>query len=88
MPATGHAGRGGFSLTHVLFLVVALTATFDANAWDWHVTEFHYQRGKLAAPAFAGGTRSQTNIYTLQHASGWGFGDVFFFRRLSRRRTC
>lgn len=56
-----------------------LGAAGEAAAWQWHTTELHYQRGRLAAPAFAGGARSDTHILTLQHASGWGFGDLFAF---------
>jgi len=50
-----------------------------AQAADWSSTEVHYKYGRLLAPAFAGGRDASTNILTLQHASGWGFGDVFFF---------
>lgn len=50
-----------------------------ASAAEWSTTELHYQHGQLLAPEFAGGGDAATNILTLQHASGWGFGDVFFF---------
>lgn len=51
----------------------------NVQAADWSTTELHYQYGRLLAPEFAGGADAATNILTLQHASGWGFGDVFFF---------
>ncbi|WP_210186212.1 hypothetical protein [Hyphomicrobium sp. CS1GBMeth3] len=48
-----------------------------ASAADWSTTEVQFQYGKLDSP-FAGGT-AWTPIITLQHASGYSFGDVFFF---------
>jgi len=47
-------------------------------AADWSSTEIQYQYGKLDVP-FSGGNTSNTHIVTLQHASGYSFGDVFFF---------
>lgn len=52
-------------------------ASTAATAADWSTTEIQYQGGKLDNP-FVGGSEF-TNIITLQHASGWKFGDVFFF---------
>lgn len=70
-------------MTNRLLLFTALlVASFNnvlAITPQWQVNELHYQRGTLAAPTFAGGARSDTQILTLQHASGWGFGDLFFF---------
>jgi hypothetical protein len=48
-----------------------------ASAADWSSTEIQYQYGNLNSP-FAGG-KAMTSIVTLQHASGYSFGDVFFF---------
>lgn len=62
-----------------LLCLLLLAAPGDAAAWQWQTTELHYQYGRLAAPVFAGGARSDTRIVTFQHASGWGFGDVFLF---------
>lgn len=45
----------------------------------WSKTEIHLQYGRLAAPSFFGGARADTTILTFQHASGWRFGDNFFF---------
>lgn len=59
-------------------LLVAFSTT--AAAMDWSVNEIQYQRGNLKAPSFAGGgCQSMTDIVTVQHASGWGIGDLFFF---------
>lgn len=58
---------------------LALAGT-SAFALDWSVNEIQYQRGNLKAPSFAaGGGQSMTDIYTLQHASGWSVGELFFF---------
>lgn len=67
----------GFALAGVL--IAGLVGMNRATAVQWQINELHYQRGTLAAPTFAGGTQSDTDILTLQHASGWDFGDLFFF---------
>ncbi|MDR9435827.1 MAG: hypothetical protein RI563_03055, partial [Thiohalophilus sp.] len=59
--------------------IAAITVTEHSPAMQWQTTELHYQRGTLAAPVFAGSARSDTDILTLQHASGWKFGDLFLF---------
>jgi len=67
-------------LTGRVFLsLILISCSIHAHAWQWQTTELHYQRGRLAAPVFAGGARSDTDVITLQHASGWNFGDVFLF---------
>lgn len=66
-------------LTLASILIAGLVGMDNSAALQWQVNELHYQRGTLAAPAFAGGARSDTDILTLQHASGWGFGELFFF---------
>jgi nucleoside-specific outer membrane channel protein Tsx len=47
------------------------------------VTEVQFQYGSLDVPTFATGGKKNvtqdTAIVTLQHVSGWAFGDVFFF---------
>lgn len=54
-----------------------------ASAADWSVTEIQYEHGYLLDPKFINGqnvdTHDSTPIVTLQHASGYSFGDVFFF---------
>jgi nucleoside-specific outer membrane channel protein Tsx len=62
-----------------LLVAVALMAAWPARAAQWSVTELQWQRGRLKAPKFAGSAQPATNILTIQHASGWGFGDVFLF---------
>ncbi|MFA5949969.1 MAG: hypothetical protein WC807_06765 [Hyphomicrobium sp.] len=57
--------------------LAAVTTTGTAQAADWSNTEIQYQYGRLDNP-FAG-TKDGTHIVTLQHASGYSFGDVFFF---------
>ena len=49
----------------------------DPNHWS--TTEVQFQYGRLDAPSFAGGQSSDTKILTLQHASGWKYGDNYFF---------
>jgi len=64
-----------FAMVSLLFL------GHPAAAWaaDWSATELHYQHGSITAPEFAGGASSTTDILTFQHASGWAYGDSFFF---------
>ena len=50
-----------------------------AHALEWSRTELHLQYGNLAVPTFAGGGDAEHFIYTLQHASGWQYGDNYFF---------
>jgi hypothetical protein len=57
--------------------ILAGAFAIPAQAADWSTTEIHYQYGKLDSP-FAGGS-ADTHIVTLQHASGYSFGDIFFF---------
>ena len=59
--------------------VLALLMGASAQATDWSNTEFHVQLGNLDAPSFAGGGSALHVIYSLQHASGWKYGDNFFF---------
>ena len=67
-------------IRNLLAATSMLMACQGASAADWSTTEIQYQRGNLAAPTFAaGGGNAMTNIITVQHASGWGIGDLFFF---------
>lgn len=59
------------------FLCVLFSPVAQADAADWSVNEVQFQYGKINNP-FAG-TDSPTTIFTLQHASGWAYGDNFFF---------
>ncbi len=65
--------------TRLGLAVLGPFACASAQAADWSDTEFHLQIGNLDAPAFAGGGSARHMIYTLQHASGWTYGDNFFF---------
>ncbi|TBN55313.1 nucleoside-binding protein [Hansschlegelia quercus] len=51
-----------------------------AEAFTFSTTEIQFQMGRLKNPfAASGATKAWTPIVTLQHASSWVFGDVFFF---------
>ena len=47
-------------------------------AADWSNTEVHLQHGDLKQ-IYANNAKRKTTIFTLQHASGWNYGDNFFF---------
>ena len=59
--------------------VLATLVTLSAHPAEWSHTELQLQYGNLDIPTFAGGGDSYHLIYTLQHASGWKYGDNFFF---------
>ena len=63
----------------IALALLPLIAWQPATAADWSNTELHIQIGTLDVPTFAGGGDSDHVIYTLQHASGWKYGDNFFF---------
>lgn len=74
----GKLARGRGALCATVTALCAFGAGVSAvEAADWSVTEVQFQYGKLDNP-FAK-TTSATPIITLQHASGYSFGDVFFF---------
>ena len=60
-------------------VLAALLACTAVEAAEWSNTELHLQAGRLNVPTFAGGGKADHIIYTLQHASGWRYGDVFLF---------
>ena len=63
-----------------LWAFIALSVVcFPASAAIWSTTELHIQYGTLDTPEFAGGGEKDTLLLTLQHASGWKYGDTFFF---------
>jgi hypothetical protein len=72
-------------LTAALFalsFVLMLLAPQSAPAAIWSNTELHIQYGSLATPQFfpeAPEEDKDTLIFTFQHASGWKYGDNFFF---------
>lgn len=60
---------------HILLVILCnFSQLFSAT---WQNTEIHYQVGKLDNPFSK--TQTKTEIITLQHASGWKYGDNFFF---------
>ncbi len=61
-------------------LIVALLAG-DAGAQTWSTTELHYQLGRALQPHPVIPSGAQ-HILTLQHASGWKYGENFFFADL------
>ena len=67
-----------------LATAVALTAgvSLQASASDWSVNELQYQYGDLKKAFQGGGSESKTDgtsVLTFQHASGWKYGDNFYF---------
>ena len=69
-------------------LLHAVRATFIALiggvasptlAVEWVHNELHLQYGRLDIPTFAGGGSETTTIVTNQHASGWKYGDNYYF---------
>lgn len=62
---------------HLVLLSCLWVPTVSVAGWS--ITEVHVQYGNLAVPTFAGGGHSDHLIYTLQHASGWDYGDNFIF---------
>jgi hypothetical protein len=60
-------------------IIILLSSSTTSFASEWSKTELFYQQGKLLTPSFAGGGEHATTVITLQHASGWKYGDNFFF---------
>lgn len=76
--------RGALARAARLALACAgLCGPAPGQAASWATTELQLQYGELDVPAFATGGAGQatqpTPILTVQHASGWFFGEVFFF---------
>ena len=63
----------------VVLVLLSFVLVHPVYALEWSRTELHLQYGNLAVPTFAGGGNSEHFIYTLQHASGWKYGDTYFF---------
>jgi nucleoside-specific outer membrane channel protein Tsx len=60
-------------------LALALFFSFSCLAEDWSKIEVQYQYGTLDTPEFAGGGDEETEIWTVQYAGDWKYGDNFFF---------
>ena len=72
------------TLRRHLILSFLIVGTFSfcltappVQAADWSTTELQLQYGTLDVPFVGGDTDTLT--VTLQHASGWKYGDNFFF---------
>lgn len=65
--------------TGVLMALGVLVGSFSdrANAADWSITEMQLQYGNLDNPFLK--TDTNTQILTIDHASGYSWGDVYFF---------
>lgn len=66
-------------LLAIFTLMVTLFFSYSCLAEDWSTIEIHYLNGTLDTPEFAGGGDENTEIWTLQYAGGWKYGDNFFF---------
>lgn len=55
-----------------------LCIAISVNAANWSTNEIHLQYGELDVP-FTASAERDTFIITFQHASGWKYGDNFFF---------
>ena len=66
-------------MCRMLLLSFLLWPAALCAALEWSHNEAHLQYGVLDVPTFAGGGDAGHFIYTLQHASGWQYGDNFFF---------
>lgn len=62
-----------------LLAAMACLGLPSALAAEWSNTELHLAYGTLDIPTFAGGGDADHLVSTLQHASGWKYGDSFFF---------
>jgi len=62
--------------------LAALLLSFSASSADWSTTQLHLQHGDLKNPF--SNVKSKTLVTTLQHSSGYQYGDNFFFVDLIR----
>lgn len=66
-------------MTRKLVWILFLALPHSTLGAEWSITEVQHQLGNLDTPTFAGGGKSWTHSITFQHASGWSFGENFFF---------
>tara|TARA_B100000446_G_scaffold101980_2_gene95497 strand:- start:1915 stop:2700 length:786 start_codon:yes stop_codon:yes gene_type:complete len=66
-------------LAKSILIAGAIGLAGNALALDWQTNEIHVQQGVLDIPSYAGGGSEDVFIGTLQHASGWKYGDTFAF---------
>lgn len=69
---------GVFTSRAVALSVLLLSFAGSPQAALWANNEIHLQYGELDVP-FADNAERDTFIITFQHASGWKYGDNFFF---------
>ena len=71
------------TLAQCLTAILLICMSLPALAIEWSNTELHFQHGELEVPRFAAPfgepAEDDTFILTLQHASGWKYGDNFLF---------
>jgi hypothetical protein len=60
-------------------LLGALAFSSATKGAEFSTTELQWQYGRLKVPKFAGGGEDNTNILTVQHASGYKWGDFYGF---------
>lgn len=70
---------GGRALFFCAQIVLWSASAQAVEWWDWHITELHFQYGTLNNTTPLGGGTSENVILTLQHSSGWKWGEVFLF---------
>ena len=70
---------GPYGLAQCLCVLAVLLLASRVEAAEWSSTELHLQVGRLEVPSFAGGGSADHLTYTLQHASRWKHGNLFFF---------
>ena len=67
------------SLRSGTIILFGLLSASVAEAFEWTINEAHFKYGELKIPTFAGGGSQKTRTLTWQHASGWRYGDNYFF---------
>ena len=73
------AVRHGLSAVLLTFLLAVSETIPPTEAAEFSITELQWQYGRLKVPKFAGGGEDNTNILTVQHASGYKWGDFYGF---------
>jgi len=61
-----------------LLASLALYTSFSGTAANWSDTQFHFNYGDVKNPFSQ--QSAQTQIYSVQYASGYDYGDNFFYR--------
>ena len=75
----GRARGSSGNRARLLSALLCVLCPTSCLGLDWQVNEAHLQYGVLDVPRFAGGGDARHVIYSLQHASGWAYGDNFLF---------